>query len=49
VVFYTEQVAWRGGVSVPGDIQGHAGWGSEHPDLAADVPVHYRGFRLDDL
>ena len=43
-------VAQRGdGCSVPGDIQGQAGQGSEHPDLAVGVPVHYRGVGLDGL
>ena len=48
-VFYNEggealgQVAQRGGrYLVPGDIQGEAGPGSEQPDLAVDVPVHWR-------
>ena len=37
------QVAQRGGgCLVPGDIQGQAGWGSEQPDVAVDVPVHCR-------
>jgi len=25
------------------DAQGQAGWGSEQPDVAVGVPVHYRG------
>lgn len=33
-----------GGSSISGDIQGRAGPGSKQPDLAARVPVHYRGF-----
>lgn len=32
-----------------GNIEGHIGQGSEHPDLLEDVPVCYRGFGLDDL
>ena len=48
-VFYSkggealEQVAQRGGgCPIPGDVQGQAGWGSERPDWAVDVPVHHR-------
>ena len=45
-----EQIAQRdGGCPIPADIQGQAGPGSEHPNLAAHVPVHCRGFGLDDL
>ena len=45
-----EQVAQRsGGCSIPGDIQGQAGWGSEQPDPAIGVPVHCRVVGLDDL
>jgi len=29
-----------GGCPVPGDIQGQAGQGSEHPDRAVGVSVH---------
>jgi len=38
-------------VEVPslGDVQGQAGPGSEQPDVAVGVPVHCRGFGLDDL
>ena len=39
----------RGGCPVPGDIQGRAGQGSEQPDVAVGVPVHYRGFGPGDL
>ena len=43
-----EQVVWkRCGRPILGEVQGQVGWGSEHPDLAADV--HCRGFGLDDL
>ena len=36
-----EQVAQRGGgCSIPSDVQGQAGQGSEQPDGAVDVPVH---------
>jgi len=38
-----------GGCPIPGDIQVQAGWGSEQPDLAIDVPVHCRRVKLDDL
>ena len=34
---------------VPGDTQGQAGQGSEHPNLAVDVPVHCREIGLDYL
>jgi len=35
------QVAPRAGARpIPGDIKGHAGWGSEQPDVAVYVPVH---------
>jgi len=45
-----KQVAQRGGgCPIPGDIQVQAGWGSEQPDLAIDVPVHFRGVELGDL
>jgi len=36
-------------VPLLGDIQGQAGQGSEHPDLAVDVPVHCRGVGLEGL
>jgi len=39
-----ERVAQRGsGGSIPRNIQGQVGWGSEQPDLAEDIPAHYRG------
>jgi len=45
-----EQVAQRcGGSHVPGDIQGQAGQGSEHPDLPVGVPVHCKRVGLGDL
>jgi len=45
-----QQVAQRGGrCSIPGNIQGHVGWGSEQPDVVEDVPAHCRGIGLDDL
>ena len=41
------QMAFSGGKNhVPGDIQGHAGPGSDQPDVAAGVPVHCRGVGL---
>jgi len=42
-----ELVAHRCGSPVPGDIQGLVGPGSEHPDLAVGVSVHFRGVGLD--
>jgi len=55
-IFYSEggealeQVVQRGiRCSIPGDIQGQAGPGSEQPDLAVDIPVSCRGVGLDDL
>jgi len=55
-LFYTEdgkapeQIAQRGsGGPIPGNVQGQAGWGSEHPDPVADVPAHCRGAGLDGL
>ena len=45
-----EQVTQKGGgCPIPGDIRGQDGWGSEHPDLAVDVPVHRRGLGLYDI
>lgn len=42
-----EQVAWRGGrYLIPGNIQGHVGWGSEQPDLAEDVAAHCEGLGI---
>jgi len=35
-----------GGCPISGDIQGQAGQGSEHPDLAAGVSIHCRGVGL---
>jgi len=36
-------IAQRGGRNpVPGDIQGQARWGSEHPDLDVGVLIHCR-------
>jgi len=50
VVRPQKQAAQRGGgCPIPGDIQGQAGWGSEEPDLAVDVPVHCRVAELDGL
>ena len=49
--YYTlEQVAQRSGrCSIPGNIQGQVGWGSEQPGLVEDVPAHCRAVGLDDL
>jgi len=45
-----EHVAQRGGgCPVPGGIQCQAEQGSEQPDVAVGVPVHYRGVGLDGL
>jgi len=44
------EVTQRGdGCPVLRDTQGRSGQGSEHPDLAADVPVHCREVGLEDL
>ena len=44
------QVAQRGGgCPIPSDTQGQAGWGSEQPDVAVNVPVHGRGVGLDNF
>lgn len=32
-----------------GSVQGQVGWGSEHHDLAENVPPYFRDFLLDDL
>jgi len=49
-MLYTEggevlaRVAQRGGgCPIPGNVQGHVGWGSERPDPVEDVPAHGRG------
>lgn len=34
---------------IHGDIQDHAGQGSEQPDLVEDVPAYHRGVGLVDL
>ena len=34
---------------ISGDIQGQAGYGTEHSDLAVSVPVHCRGVGLHNL
>ena len=45
-----EQVAQRsGGSPILGDNQGHAGWGSQQPDLVVGVPVQCREVGLNDL
>mgnify|MGYP001855436156 CR=1 FL=1 len=44
-----EHVAQRGsGCTLPGSVQGQAGWGSE-PGLVGGDPVYSRGLELDDL
>ena len=46
-----EQAAQRGcgcPMSIPGDVQGQAGQGSEQSDLDVVFPVHCRGVGLDD-
>ena len=55
-IFYDEggealaQIAQRGGqCSIPGNIQGQVGQGSEQPDLVEGVPARCRGVGLDDL
>jgi len=37
-----------GGCPIPGDIQGHAGPGSEQPHLAVGCSVNCRGVGLGD-
>jgi len=45
-----EQIAQRSsGGPIPGNTQGHVGWGSEQPGLVEDVPAHSRGVGLQDL
>ena len=45
-----KQIAQRcGGCTIPGDFQGQAGQVHGQPDLSVDIPVYYRGVRLDDL
>ena len=45
-----EGLAQRGcGCSLPGSVQGQAGWGFEQPGLVEGVPAHGRGLELDDL
>jgi len=46
---YKEEIFMMSGVSIPGDIQDQAGWGSEQPDLAVGISVHFRVVRLGDL
>ena len=55
-IFYSEgsealeQVAQRCGLCpTPGDCQGEAGAGPGQPDIAVDVPICYKGVRLDGL
>ena len=35
--------------SLPGSIQGQAGWGCEQPGLEGSVPAYSRGLELGDL
>lgn len=42
-----EQVAQR--CSIPGNIQGPGGWGSEQPHKIGDVSVHCRLVGLDNF
>ena len=43
-----EHVAQRGGrCSIPGNIQGHVGMGSEQPDLVEDISAYCMGVGLD--
>ena len=45
-----EQVAqWDYELSIPGSIQGQAGWGFEQPGLEGGVPAYGRGLEIDDL
>jgi len=41
--FFTMRVVKHCGCPLPGSAQGQAGWSSEHPGLAGDVPAHGRG------
>ena len=43
----TQRAPWSGS-PILGDIQGQAGSGSEHSDLAVDVLAHCKGVGLDD-
>jgi len=44
------QVAQRScGCSLPGSVQGQAGWGFEQLGPVEGVPAHGRGLELDDL
>jgi len=38
-----------GMASIPGDIQGQDGWGSEQTDPVEDIPAYCRGLGLDGL
>jgi len=44
-----ERFSQRGGrYSIPGNIQGQFGWGSEQLNVVEDDPAHCRGVGLDD-
>ena len=50
VVEALAQVAQRScGCPLPGNVQGQAGWSSEHPGLVEGVPADGRGLEQDDL
>jgi len=49
VVRHWDRLPKGGRCSVPGNVQGQGGWGSEQPDQVEDVPAHCRGVGLDDL
>ena len=42
-------IGWGSGCSIPGCIQGQAGWGCEQPGLEGGVPAHSSRLELDDL
>jgi len=44
-----EHIALKRGCSIPGIIQGQAGWDLGQPDLMAGNSAHGRGLELDDL
>ena len=50
VVRHWAQAAKRSrGCSIPGDVQGQAGWGPGQPHKVGGDPVHSRGLELGDL
>lgn len=45
-----QQAAQRSrGCSIPGEVQGQAGWGPEKPELVSGNSAHGREIDLDDL